>query len=36
VGAPIAAVRPALLERYFASLRLPEVVSGALVPATAK
>jgi nonribosomal peptide synthetase DhbF len=35
VGAPIAPVSPALLERYFASLRLPEVVSDALVPATA-
>jgi glyine---[glycyl-carrier protein] ligase len=34
VGAPIAPVRPALLERYFASLRLPEVVSDALAPAT--
>jgi nonribosomal peptide synthetase DhbF len=33
VGAPIASVGPVLLERYFASLRLPEVVSGALVPA---
>jgi nonribosomal peptide synthetase DhbF len=29
VGAPIAPVSPALLERYFASLRLREVVSGA-------
>jgi hypothetical protein len=36
VGAPIAAVRPVLLERYFASLRLPEVVSDARMPATAK
>jgi nonribosomal peptide synthetase DhbF len=34
VGAPIAPVGPALLERYFASLRLPEVVSDALAPAT--
>jgi nonribosomal peptide synthetase DhbF len=34
VGAPIAPVTPALLERYFASLRLPEVVSDALAPAT--
>jgi nonribosomal peptide synthetase DhbF len=32
--APIAPVSPALLERYFASLRLPEVVSNARVPAT--
>jgi nonribosomal peptide synthetase DhbF len=36
VGAPIASVGPVLLERYFASLRLREVVSGALVPATGK
>jgi nonribosomal peptide synthetase DhbF len=36
VGAPIMPVRPVLLERYFASLRLPEVVSGALAPATGK
>jgi len=36
VGAPIASVGPVLLERYFASLQLPEVVSGALVPATGK
>jgi nonribosomal peptide synthetase DhbF len=35
VGAPIAPVSPALLERYFASLRLPEVVSNAREPATA-
>ena len=34
VGASIAPVGPALLERYFASLRLPEVVSDALAPAT--
>jgi nonribosomal peptide synthetase DhbF len=36
VGAQIAPVRPVLLERYFAGLRLPEVVSDARVPATAK
>jgi nonribosomal peptide synthetase DhbF len=36
VGAPIDQVGPALLERYFASLRLPEVVSESLAPATAK
>jgi len=36
VGAPILPVRPVLLERYFASLGLPEVVSGALAPATGK
>jgi nonribosomal peptide synthetase DhbF len=36
VGAPIDPVGPALLERYFASLRLPEVLSESLAPATAK
>jgi nonribosomal peptide synthetase DhbF len=36
VRAPIAPVGPVLLERYFANLRLPEVVSDARVPATAK
>ncbi len=36
VGAPIGPVSPVLLERYFASLRLPEAVSDARVPATAK
>jgi nonribosomal peptide synthetase DhbF len=36
VGAPIAAVGPVLLERYFVSLRLPEVVSDARMPATAR
>jgi nonribosomal peptide synthetase DhbF len=36
VDAPIAPVRPALLERYFASLLLPEVVSDALGPGTAE
>jgi nonribosomal peptide synthetase DhbF len=36
VGTPIDPVGPALLERYFASLRLPEVVSESLAPATAK
>jgi nonribosomal peptide synthetase DhbF len=36
VGAPIGPVSPVLLERYFASLRLPEVVPQARVPATAK
>jgi nonribosomal peptide synthetase DhbF len=36
VGAPIDPVGPALLERYFASLRLPEVMSESLAPATAK
>jgi nonribosomal peptide synthetase DhbF len=34
VGAPIAPVSPALLERYFASLRLPELMPDARVPAT--
>jgi glyine---[glycyl-carrier protein] ligase len=29
VGAPIGPVSPGLLERYFASLRLPEAVSDA-------
>jgi nonribosomal peptide synthetase DhbF len=36
VGAPIAPVRPVLLERYFASLQLPGVVSAAQVPVAAK
>jgi nonribosomal peptide synthetase DhbF len=36
VGAPIAPVGPVLLERYFVSLRLPDVMSDARVPATAK
>jgi nonribosomal peptide synthetase DhbF len=36
VGASIAPVSPVLLERYFVNLRLPEVVSDARVPATAK
>jgi nonribosomal peptide synthetase DhbF len=36
VGASIAPVSPALLERYFVNLRLPEVVSDARVPAIAK
>jgi nonribosomal peptide synthetase DhbF len=36
VGAPIDPVGPDLLERYFANLRLPEAVSDARVPATAK
>jgi hypothetical protein len=36
VGARIAPVGPVLLERYFVSLRLPEIVSDARVPATAK
>jgi nonribosomal peptide synthetase DhbF len=36
VGGLIAPVGPALLERYFVSLRLPEVVSDARMPATAK
>jgi nonribosomal peptide synthetase DhbF len=36
VGAPIAPVGPLLLERYFTNLRLPNVVSDARVPATAK
>jgi nonribosomal peptide synthetase DhbF len=36
VGAPIDPVGAVLLERYFASLRLPEVVPESLAPATAK
>jgi nonribosomal peptide synthetase DhbF len=36
VGAPIAPVRAVLLERYLASLLLPEVVSDALGPGTAE
>ncbi len=36
VGAPIAPVSPALLERYFSSLRLQDLVSRARVPAAAK
>jgi nonribosomal peptide synthetase DhbF len=36
VGALIAPVGPVLLERYFVSLRLPEAVSNARMPATAK
>jgi nonribosomal peptide synthetase DhbF len=36
VGAPIAPVGPVLLERYFVSLRLPDVMSDVRVPATAK
>jgi nonribosomal peptide synthetase DhbF len=36
VGAPIAPVSPALLERYFAGLRLRDVVPGARALAAAR